>query len=604
MMKIDFFGKTDIGRVRKTNEDYFLNKKLNDNEHLFIVADGMGGHQAGEVASRLGTDTFVKEYQKMRTRGKPVEESMIKALKKANASILKRAISDPQKRGMGTTFTGCVIHNQKATIIHVGDSRIYLIRGNEIRKITTDHTFVEKMLKEGKISEEEARDHPQKNILYMSLGARDTYIPEIITNLEIQDGDIITLCSDGLNNMVSDEEIKEYALAYDPEKSVKELIRLANENGGMDNVTVQIIHTGETSKHRTGPIRRVENRHRLMVISLTAVVFAIGLISIWLFRSPRQESGKIDITRPSFMPRAALATETASQSAISLEKFPTTALQDLEVSARDIIDFSAGRLVFRQDSRLILYSIQSGRTSSWNIDPSETWIPSSAGRKTANPDGPSVFFLKRIPTHRTQYNVYEASTNQRVFSIQSDNELNSIDFESRTIKFVGLSPPLQPICISSRVFVFCDPTHHYVIENPMHREGELKPYRIETVSDIGRSFFDLREAYSPLQMLSYDQSGKSIKLYDIPSEKLLGVRKIIFNITEDPLGIESLSNLDIGMYFTFGRISIRENNSFSQCDYSYDGSRIMIDAIWIDMFSSRRIVRDSEQRLFLFDVAP
>ena len=127
-MKINFFGKSDIGRVRTTNEDYFTSKKIDKNEHLFIVADGMGGHQAGEVASKLGTDTFVREYKKSRKMRNGIEESMVLSLKKSNASILKRSLTDPMKRGMGTTFTALVIADKKATIIHVGDSRIYLIR--------------------------------------------------------------------------------------------------------------------------------------------------------------------------------------------------------------------------------------------------------------------------------------------------------------------------------------------------------------------------------------------------------------------------------------------------------------------------------------------
>jgi protein phosphatase len=249
-MKIHFYGKSDIGRVRSTNEDCFSSKKISDTEYLFIIADGMGGHQAGEVASKLGTDTFVREYKKSRKKKTGIEESMVHSLKKSNASILKRSLTDPMKRGMGTTFTAMVIADKKATIVHVGDSRIYLIRGNKIKKITTDHTFVEKMLLEGRINEQEARDHPQKNILYQSLGAREIFSPEIIRDTEIKRGDIITMCSDGLNNMVDDQEIKKYAQQHDPEDAVNELIRRANEKGGNDNITVQIIQTGKTGSRK------------------------------------------------------------------------------------------------------------------------------------------------------------------------------------------------------------------------------------------------------------------------------------------------------------------------------------------------------------------
>jgi len=281
-MKINYFGKSDVGRVRHSNEDFFTNEKINDKEYLFIIADGMGGHQAGEVASRLGTTTFANEYKKLRNRGKTIKDAMTLSLKKANSFILKRALSDPQKRGMGTTFTGCVISDKKVAIIHVGDSRIYFIRDKIIKKITTDHTFVEKMLNEGKITEEEARDHPQKNILYMSLGARETYVPEIINNLNVKNGDIITMCSDGLNNMVDDRAIKEYSIAYDPEKSVKELIKLANDNGGIDNITIQIIHAGKkANKNKTQPLKKIKTKRKKFVFSLS-IGFLFLIFFIWL----------------------------------------------------------------------------------------------------------------------------------------------------------------------------------------------------------------------------------------------------------------------------------------------------------------------------------
>jgi serine/threonine protein phosphatase PrpC len=254
-MRIDFYGKSDKGRIRKSNEDYLASERIEDDEYLFVVADGMGGHRAGDVASRLGTQHFVRQYKKLRKKKNPIMEAMNRSLEKANDVILSRASADPRKRGMGTTFSAVVISDFNAYIAHVGDSRIYLIRDEEILQLTTDHTFVGKMVEEGRITEDEARDHPQKNILYMSLGARKAFEPEIKKHIDLREGDIFIICSDGLNNMVSDGTIKEYVLSYNGKDAVEQLIKLANDNGGTDNITLQVINLEKNrNPEKTEPI--------------------------------------------------------------------------------------------------------------------------------------------------------------------------------------------------------------------------------------------------------------------------------------------------------------------------------------------------------------
>jgi PPM family protein phosphatase len=259
-MRIDFFGKTDKGKVRRGNEDYFACEKVKSEEHLFVVADGMGGHRAGDVASKLGTQTFIKQYKKYRKKNQRILAAMNHAVEKANLAILKKSTSDPKKRGMGTTFSAIVVADLKAYIVHVGDSRIYLIREDKIAQLTTDHTFVGKMVEEGRITIDEARQHPQKNILYMSMGARDSFEPELNEYMGIKEGDVFIMCSDGLNNMVSDATIKEYAQAYEPKDAVNQLINLANNNGGTDNITALIIQVSDFREPaKTEPIPINEN---------------------------------------------------------------------------------------------------------------------------------------------------------------------------------------------------------------------------------------------------------------------------------------------------------------------------------------------------------
>lgn len=265
-MKLIYAGNSDKGKLRRANEDFFDCQKIDDDEYLFVVADGMGGHQAGDVASKLGTLTFVQQYKELREASVSIQEALRKSIARANDEILEKATSDLQKRGMGTTFSAAVITNMTVHIVHVGDSRIYIARENEIVKLTKDHTFVEKMVEEGRLTEEEARDHPQKNILYMSLGARQSFAPEVSESFGLKDKDILVLCSDGLNNMVTDSVIKEYVTSYPPKKAVEKLIDLANENGGIDNITILVIRIdghGTKSSEKTEPIKIIKKKSKI-----------------------------------------------------------------------------------------------------------------------------------------------------------------------------------------------------------------------------------------------------------------------------------------------------------------------------------------------------
>jgi len=268
-MKLIYAGKSDKGKLRKANEDFFACQKIekiDGDEYLFVVADGMGGHQAGDVASKLGTVTFVHRYGELREANTPIPEALRESISRANEEILEKATADLKKRGMGTTFSAVVLTDMKAHIVHVGDSRIYITRDNEIVRLTTDHTFVEKMVEEGRLTQEEARDHPQKNILYMSLGARQSFVPEVSESFNLKKGDILVLCSDGLNNMVTDAQIKEYVTNHPPQKAVEKLIKLANENGGIDNITLLVILVDgykPKSSEKTEPIKIVKQRGKI-----------------------------------------------------------------------------------------------------------------------------------------------------------------------------------------------------------------------------------------------------------------------------------------------------------------------------------------------------
>lgn len=283
-MKVTFFGKTDIGQVRRGNEDYFYNEQLSEEEYLFIVADGMGGHLAGDVASRLGTHTFVDIFRSLRASGTHIMDSMLHAIREANSAIIKKSNADSSKRGMGTTFSALAIHGDRGYIVHVGDSRIYRVREGQIKKLTTDHTFVEKMVEEGRITELEARDHPQKNILYMSLGARERFIPESLDEIPVFDGDTFVLCSDGLSNMLTDQYIAEVCQRFTVDEAVIRMVETANRQGGMDNITVQVVYAGEPGDHsKTEPIQLPPRKSRIGAAIFLVGTILLVLLAIFLF---------------------------------------------------------------------------------------------------------------------------------------------------------------------------------------------------------------------------------------------------------------------------------------------------------------------------------
>lgn len=240
-------GKTDIGLVRKVNEDSFLCEKLEgiEDTYLYIVADGMGGHNAGEVASSMAVREIafhIKDnIEILKHEGREILELIRNSMLYANDKVYKTSIVKSNCLGMGTTLSMVVIKDGITYIGHVGDSRIYLIRDNQIVKLTEDHSLVAELIKAGSIKPEEANSHPQKNVITRALGTEYNLDPDVCQE-SIQSGDIILICTDGLSNAV-DEEDMVYTLANnsDLDEACRLLIDKAKENGGFDNITVVVI---------------------------------------------------------------------------------------------------------------------------------------------------------------------------------------------------------------------------------------------------------------------------------------------------------------------------------------------------------------------------
>ena len=241
---IKAYAKSDIGKVREINQDYYYISDSLDEVQLYMLADGMGGYNGGEIASKLAI-TSAKSY--IENNFKQIEkdkESIIQlvgsSMEYANMIVYEKSKEKQELEGMGTTLEICLIYNNKAYIGHVGDSRIYRIRKDVIRKLTKDHSYVQKLIEDKKITREEAKSHPKKNMLTKALGCTPYVEPDIRAR-NFERGDIFIMCSDGLTNMVDEKRIYEL-VTQDINKAADELIKEANEAGGYDNITVIIIN--------------------------------------------------------------------------------------------------------------------------------------------------------------------------------------------------------------------------------------------------------------------------------------------------------------------------------------------------------------------------
>ncbi len=235
------YAKSDIGKARDINQDsYYITEDQFSELQLYMLADGMGGYNAGEVASSLAI-SCCKSYIENNFNDIPKDkESIIQligsSIEYANMIVYEKSKENPEYEGMGTTIEICLIYNNKAYIAHVGDSRIYRIRKDFIRQLTEDHSYVETLVQEGTITKEEAKYHPKKNVITKALGCNAFVEPDVMVKGFLKE-DIIVICSDGLTNMVSNQEIFDIT-TNNFEIAPKELIDLANNNGGVDNITV------------------------------------------------------------------------------------------------------------------------------------------------------------------------------------------------------------------------------------------------------------------------------------------------------------------------------------------------------------------------------
>ena len=241
-MRLGAAAVTDVGQLRKANEDSYA---VSSEEGLFVVADGMGGHAAGQLASEVCCRAMERAIQVSRSGGASLSERLRQAVLHANHEIYATAQKQPELQGMGTTVVAVLAGGGRAALAHVGDSRVYRVRTHRIRQLTDDHSLVGELVRRKEISPDAAREHPHRHVLTRALGVRPRVEPDL-AEVSLQPDDVFVLCSDGLTNHVHDDEIgKTVGGDLDLQEAAERLVDLANQRGGDDNITVVMVKVEE-----------------------------------------------------------------------------------------------------------------------------------------------------------------------------------------------------------------------------------------------------------------------------------------------------------------------------------------------------------------------
>jgi len=317
MLAIEAVGQTDTGCVRRENEDAFIIHRFNSEDPdrslgvLAVVADGVGGHAGGRQASTTSVEK-IREYIGRDLSGNP-GEALVNAVEETHRFLNEMAQANPSLKGMGTTCTAVWANVGEAYVAQVGDSRAYLFRNGSPVQITEDQTLVQKLFREGKISEEEIQNHPDRNIILQALGISETIDVDLF-HLILKPGDTILLCSDGLHGLVKDREMIDIADAFPPAETAEKLVDLARMRGGHDNITTVILNVHEreartshdpeiggdeepdTKKHAVFPSNRKKPRRRLALLLILLGAALTAYLVLNIPRNPHQPGQPVQRT--------------------------------------------------------------------------------------------------------------------------------------------------------------------------------------------------------------------------------------------------------------------------------------------------------------------
>ncbi len=381
-LRLDVAQLTDVGRKRPHNEDnmaHVIPKDEGVMAHkgaLFIVADGMGGHAAGEVASEIAVYTVTNTYYQ--DDSEDVAVSLMNAIKRANALIQQRAAENMQRTGMGTTCVAAVLRGSMAYIANVGDSRAYLVRDGQVKQISQDHSWVEEQVRAGLLTRDQARSHAQRNVITRCLGTQAEVEVDVFSE-QLQEGDSLILCTDGLSGAILEDDLRAIIDQYVPRESVYHLVERANENGGQDNITaivVRVQELGVEPPDTLHPVRvggREANEDTAVMAQLPGPLFALP-VRVEDGRSPsvplRNASGPLFAPGTLSTPQAAITPKPRKRNRLL---YPSLALFILLVVAL----FGGGAYYF----------LHSTNDISGKLDRADDLIKSANNQLTSNPAG-------------------------------------------------------------------------------------------------------------------------------------------------------------------------------------------------------------------------
>jgi serine/threonine protein phosphatase PrpC len=584
-MDIHFFAKTDVGKVRNANEDYFLSEKITAKEFLFIVADGMGGHQAGDVASKLASETFSDTYKAARKKNTVIVESMELAIRKANTVVFEKAAADIEKRGMGTTFSAMIIADLKAFIAHVGDSRIYLVRKGKIKKITTDHSFVEKLVEEGRISPEEAREHPQKNVLYMSLGARETLTPEILHSIILENGDALIMCSDGLSNMVTDENLMKIVIDDYPEEAANALVKLANANGGADNVTLQIVRIGSLEMlEKTKPIRVAKSRKKIFGAISLLVLLAI-LSALWyVFKNIGHGAKKIEKNANT----AFFDAEQKSRQPQTINEIDSSKLNTLGLAAVDCQFLIGRKLHFVKNDMLVVFDLQDLTLKNIQLNSEDQVVPSQTGE---------IYLLRKSSALTIDYRLLRPDQPKPLLIIQADKQFDLKEMESkrgRIFKIANLQTRVIPDFINESIFIFHDLKQYYVIKNWQTSDSQQFPFPELAFSEGSRLFF--KKIDGQMTMLYSNRQNNRVTIFNVNNfEK---IEEYQLSPMLYPLFLEYFKDHSLRFYYPDQCIDIRRGQKEIRHRNQFNNYQFNIVKILLDLDNGQKLFFNDSNKLF------
>ncbi len=594
-MNIHFFAKSDIGKVRAANEDYFLNEKISENEYLFIVADGMGGHQAGDVASKLAAETFFDAYRALRRKGIPLQAALEQSVRKANSVVFRKAAADIEKRGMGTTFSALVIAGMKGSIAHVGDSRVYLMRKNRIKRLTTDHSFVEKLVEEGRISPDEARDHPQKNVLYMSLGARESFTPEILNDIVLEDGDALLMCSDGLSNMVDDDSLMNLTMSDYPEEAAEALVRLANDHGGADNITVQVIRLGSLEiLEKTKPIRLSRPRRKLAKGIAALVLLLLIALLAYLFLTPDQ-GGADAKGRQAADAMSAPEPLSASTRVPRISEIDPSRFDGLGVAVSDCRFLSGRKLHVVRDRRLTVFDLDGSDMVSMELGKDEQVVPCR---------GDGIYLLRREPTRDPGYLLVRQGAPKALLRIRHDGEVNSREEMTGGVslyRIAGLQGDVTPDYIDGSLFIFHDQRYYYGIKN--WREPEGMPAAIDGLAVTSGARLGFQSVAGQATLLHHDADSGQGAIYHIDGF----VEKVgEFSLPPQPplLQLEYAGGRALIGYYPDQCVEWDAGRRGASHRYAFNNFHLRIIKVLVDLADGSKLVIDDGNKFFNLDCSP